>query len=299
MNIRRMSGVIPPMLTPFTSTGELDENKHLLNMERWNQSDLAGYLVLGSNSEAVYLKEAEKHRLIQLTVRHALPGRVILAGTGMESTRETITLTNEAADLGAHGALILTPFYYGSKMNEDALIQYYTTVADHARIPILIYHVSKFTHISLSVRTVKVLSRHPNIVGMKDSSGDIGQLVRFSQVIPPDFNLMVGTASIWYPALTLGIKAGIMALANVAPGQCIAIQDLYRKGNHEEAARLYVKMFPVNDAVTAMYGVAGLKFAATLLGYQGGAVRSPLLPVDEREQAAIRGILIGSGLLQG
>ena len=282
-----LKGVIPPMITPFTKEGDLDESGFIQNIQRWNQTGLSGYLVLGSNSETVYLTEKEKIRLMELTVQHASENRVLLAGTGMESTRDTIELTQKAAELGIHAALVLTPFYYGGKMTDEALIRYYTEVADHAAIPILIYNVSKFTHINITPGAVSILSRHPNIVGMKDSAGDIPQLVRYMKVVAEDFSLLVGTASAWYPALTLGIKGGIMALANCAPDACVEIQQLFDQGDWMAARELYTQVFFLNDAVTGKYGVAGLKEACRLVGYTGGEVRSPLLPLEESEKRAV------------
>lgn len=293
----QIEGVIPPMITPFKENGDVDYDGHSQNMELWNESDLGGYLVLGSNSEAIYLTEDEKIEMVKLTVERAKKGRVILAGTGMESTRETISLTNKAADAGAGAALILTPFYYGGNMNDEALINFFSEVADNVTIPVLIYNVTKFTHINISANAVAILSRHPNIVGMKDSSGNVPQLVSFKAVMAKDFNLIVGTASAWYPALTLGVRAGIMALANIAPGGCAQVQNAYEKGDHKEARQIYERLFPVNTAITATYGVPGLKYAADILGYRGGFVRSPLLPVREEEKLKIREILEKAGLL--
>lgn len=293
----QIKGVIPPMITPFKENGDVDYDAHISNMEKWNDARLSGYLVLGSNSEAAYLNEEEKLKMVELTAAHAKKDRLILAGTGMESTRETIYLTNKAAELGAHGALILTPFYYGGKMNDEALINYFTQVADNVSIPVLIYNVTKFTHINISAKAVKVLSQHPNIIGMKDSSGDIPQLVTFLDMITEDFNLMVGTASAWYPALTLGVKATIAALANCAPNECAKVQELFENGDVDGARKLYTSLFPVNTAVTATYGVAGLKYACDLLGYKGGQVRSPLLPLKEDEKVRIREILKTANLL--
>jgi len=297
MGIKRIKGVIPPMITPFKENGDVDYWMHAGNMEKWNNDNLAGCLVLGSNSETVYLNEEEKLELIRITVEAARKDRLILAGTGMESTRETIKLTNKAARLGAHGALVLTPFYYGGKMNDEALIRYFTEVADNSDIPILIYNVTKFTHVNISADAVQVLSRHPNIIGMKDSSGDVPQLVKFISVVPEDFNLMVGTASSWYPALTLGISAGIMALANCSPNECALVQEYYENGQIEKSRDTYTRIFPVNTAVTAAYGIAGLKYACSLSGYEGGFVRKPLLELKEDEKKKVRDILSKAGLI--
>ncbi|MBW1697387.1 MAG: dihydrodipicolinate synthase family protein [Deltaproteobacteria bacterium] len=288
---QQIKGVIPPMITPFREDGAVDYDSHIANMERWNADKLAGYLVLGSNSEAAYLSEDEKIKMMELTVKHAKKERLVLAGTGMESALETIRLTNKAAELGVNGALVLTPFYYGDKMNDEALIKYFTHVADRADIPVLIYNVPKYTHINISANAVKVLSQHPNILGMKDSTGNIPQLVSFLAVIAEGFNLMVGTVSAWFPALTLGIKGGIFALANCAPNECAQVQEMFEAGDLDSARETYMRIFPVNTAVTATYGVAGLKHAADLRGYSGGYVRNPLLPLKDIEKDAIKTIM--------
>jgi 4-hydroxy-2-oxoglutarate aldolase len=297
MSKMQIKGVIPPMITPFKENGDLDLDAHIHNILMWNKLDLAGYLVLGSNSETSYLTEEEKLELVRLTVKHANKGKIIIAGTGMESTRETISLTNKVADMGVHAALVLTPFYYGANMNDEAIIKYYTEVADNSKIPILIYNVTKFTHVNISANAVAVLCKHPNIIGMKDSSGDIPQLVKFMGVINDDFNLIVGTASAWYPALTLGVKAGIMALANCAPYECIHVQKAYEAGNNALAREIYLRMFPVNAAVTSTYGIAGLKHSCNKLGFRGGEVRSPLLPLKEDEKSKLDNILMNGKLI--
>lgn len=294
---RQIKGVIPPMITPFKENGDVDYDKHVQNMERWNQDELAGYLVLGSNSETAYLNESEKIKLVELTVKHAKKDRIVLAGTGVESVKETIAFTNKAADLGVEAALVLTPSYYHAKMNEEAQINFFTEVADHTKIPVMIYNVTAFTHINVTVNTVRVLSQHPNILGMKDSTGNVPQLVSFLGVIAEGFNLMTGTLSAWYPALTLGVKAGIFAVANCTPNECTAVQTAFDKGDHDAARELYFRIFPVNAAVTATYGIAGLKYASDLMGYQGGFVRSPLLPLKEDEKNKIREILKTANLL--
>ena len=286
-----IKGVIPPMITPFKENGDVDFEGHVENMQHWNEDQLAGYLVLGSNSETVYLNEEEKLKLVDLTVKQAKKDRIILAGTGLESARETITLTNKAADLGANAALILTPSYYYSLMNERAQISYFTEVANHTKIPILIYNVTAFTQINITVPAVRELSKHPNIIGMKDSTGNVPQLVSFLDVMADDFDLIVGTASAWYRALGLGIKAGIFALANCSPNECTQVQTVFDQGNLESAKATYLRMFPVNAAVTAQFGVAGLKYACQLLGYKGGFVRNPLLPLTEDEKENIQAIL--------
>ncbi len=284
-------GVIPPLVTPFKPSGEIDFEAHRFNLHRWNGQGLAGYLVLGSNSEAASLSESEKLALIEQTAAEARPGHILLAGTGTDSTVETIRLTNAAARCGAHAALLLTPFYYKDALNDEAQINHFQKVADNSIIPVMIYNVPKYTNINLSNRVIATLSRHPNIIGMKDSSGNIAQLVEFQRVADPSFQILVGTASIWYPALVLGVQAGIMALANCAPEVLVRIQHLAESKYMDDAERLYRQWVPVNQAVTATYGVSGLKYACTLRGYQAGAVRSPLQELGEAGKKALQEML--------
>jgi 4-hydroxy-2-oxoglutarate aldolase len=286
------------MLTPFTEAGDVDYNAHKRNIDRWNKVDLAGYLVLGSNSETPYLKETEKLKLIELTLQYAARGRTIFAGTGLESTRETVRLTNKAAEIGAHAALRLTPFFYGARMTDEALIHHYRTIADASRIPILIYNMPACTHLNISVEAVGTLSGHPNIVGMKDSSGDVPRLAALKSAVPATFNLIVGTASAWYPALELGVRAGILALSNFAGSECVTVQKHYESGDSGKAKLLHEQLVPLNRAVTTEHGVAGLKYAATLAGYEGGWVRRPLAPLSDSARKKIEELVMAAGLLQ-
>lgn len=298
MSYFKIKGAIPPMITPFQTNGDVDYEKHISNVEKWNHYDLAGYLVLGSNGETAYLNEEEKLKLIDLTVKHKKEGKLIMVGTGMESTRDTINLTNKAAALGADCALIITPNFYAGKMNDEVLINYYEEVADSVKIPILIYNVTKFTHVNISPKAVEILAKHSNIIGMKDSSGSIPQLVQFKESIKGQkFNLLVGTASAWYPALTLGIEGSIMALVNCCPGECVDVQKEFDKGNTEKAREIYERVFPVNAAVTGAFGISGLKYACDLLGFKGGLVRKPLLQIKEEDKLKLKEILTKAKVL--
>lgn len=298
MSYFKIKGALPPMITPFTKKGDLDLDAHRHNLKIWEEAGLAGYLVLGSNSEAAYLNEEEKLDLIRATVAATSRERLVMAGTGLESTRETIRLTNLAAEAGANCALLLTPNYYIDQMGPQAQLHYFKEVADNTAIPILIYNVTKYTGINIHPKVAGELSKHRNIIGMKDSSGSIPQLVQFKKEVDrTSFNLMVGTASAWYPALDLGVEAAIMALANCAPKECVQVQELFDQGMRDQSRELYERLFPVNQAVTATYGVAGLKFAASLLGFKGGYVRSPLMEIDEAAKRDLDKILKEAKLL--
>ena len=289
MKKKRFTGVMPPMITPFTADGAVDHAAFIANIERWNEDALGGYLVNGSNSETAYLSEEEKLQLLRHTLKHAKAGRTIIAGTGLESLPETIRFTNVCAAEGAGYALVLTPCYYHSEMTSAALTDFFTRLAEASRIPILIYNVPKFSHVNIKADAVKKLAEHPNIVGMKDSAGDVPQLASFLSVSAgQDFEIFAGTVAVWFPALALGIEAGIHATANCAPNACAAVQQAYAAGDHELARAIYQVLLPLNTAVTATYGIAGLKYAAEILGYHGKAVRCPLQPLTEKQQQELR-----------
>lgn len=292
MSYFEIKGVIPPVITPFKENDEVDYEKFSTNIKQWNSKDLAGVLVLGSNGETAYLREEEKLELIKLAVENTNDDKIVMVGTGLESTEMTIELTNKAAKLGADCALLLTPNYYGGKMGDEAQLAYFNEVADNTEIPILIYNVTKFTHINISPKVVSELSKHKNIMGMKDSSGDVKQLIQFMNAgLDQEFNLLVGTASAWYPALAVGVKASVMALANCCPDECIEIQKLFEEGKNEESLELYKKMYPVNSAVTGGYGIAGLKYVCDELGFEGGFTRKPLLPLKDKEKVELDNII--------
>ena len=292
-----LHGVFPPITTPF-SDGKIAHDKLAANIAKWGKAGLKGLVVLGSNGEYVYLSAEEKREVIETAVKAAPEDMLIIAGTGCESTDETITLTNACAGQGAHAALVITPHYYGGKMSDAALIKHFTVVADHAAIPILLYNVPKFTHIIVSAGVVSELAQHPNIIGIKESSGNVNLLGQYINNVSADFQVMVGTAGVLFGGLAIGCAGGVLALANVAPQKCVEIYDLVKAGKFEEARKLQLKMIPVNNAVTAVYGVPGLKAALDMLGYYGGVPRLPLLPASEKEKLEIKEILHKAELLK-
>lgn len=291
-----LHGIFPPIPTPFVD-GKLACDKLADNIAKWNATGIRGYVAFGSNGEYVFLSQDEKLEVVKTVVQCAATGMTVIAGTGCESTAQTIELTNACARIGAHAALVVSPFYFGSAMTEAALYAHYTAVADQTAIPILLYNVTKFTHISLSPALVARLSAHPNIIGIKDSNGNVAALGEMIGKAAPDFKVLVGTGGALMGAVSLGAVGGVLALANVAPQACVAIQTLTEQGKITEAAALQIKMLPVNTAMTATYGVAGLKAALDMLGYFGGDPRPPLLPAGDKERAAVKDILQTAGLL--
>jgi 4-hydroxy-2-oxoglutarate aldolase len=286
-----LNGIFPPVTTPFID-GKVAYDKLASNIEKYGQTGLKGIVVLGSNGEYVSLSEEEKRKVVETVVQATPDHMSVIAGTGCESTRETVRLTADCA------ALVVTPHYFGGKMSDEALIKHFTTVADSSPIPILLYNVPQFTHVNLTVNVVAQLSGHPNIIGVKDSTGNVIQLGEFLNQVDTDFSILVGTASALYGALTLGCVGGVLALANVTPETCIKIHGLVQEGDFKAAQQIQLKMIPVNKAVTAIFGIAGLKTALDMLGYFGGEPRAPLLPSSDETKTAIENILKQAGLLE-
>jgi 4-hydroxy-2-oxoglutarate aldolase len=293
-----LRGVFPPIPTPFGADGTVEHQALAANLERWNQSDLSGYVVLGSNGESVYLDLEEKVRVWEAARRVIPKDRVMIAGTGYESTGRTIAATRLAAKAGADAALVVTPHYYGPQMTPDILFDYYQAVADASAVPIIIYNVPKFTGVNVGAATLARLSEHTNIIGVKDTSGNIAQIADTVRLASPQFQVLAGSASFLFAGLAVGAVGGILALANIAPLEAIDIYRLFDKGWWEEAAALQRRMLPVNAAVTSGFGIAGLKAALDMLGYYGGPVREPLKDLDESKRQALRAILAEGGILK-
>jgi 4-hydroxy-2-oxoglutarate aldolase len=287
----KLTGVMPPITTPFQD-GKLALIKLKKNFQKWNRTGLSGYLVLGSNGEAVYLNESEKIKVVEVS-RESIPtSKIMLVGTGMESTQETIRFTNQVAKMGADYALVVTPSYFKGSMRPQILYDHFIAVAESSKIGILIYNVPQFTGINLEPEWVAKLSEHPNIVGIKDSSGNIGQLSEIIHLSKKGFAVFVGSAPVFFPALCVGAVGGILAVANVAPQECVQIQNLFNKRKTNEARTLQGQLTPLAKAVTTKYGIGGLKMAMDLTGYFGGNPRLPLKKPGEEVEEELKRLLL-------
>ena len=287
----KLSGVMPPIVTPFIN-GKLALDKLKMNFQKWNKTGLSGYLVLGSNGEAVYLNEKEKIRVLEVSRECIPPSKIMLVGTGLESTQETIRFTNQAAKMGADCALVVTPSYFKGSMKPQILYEHFLSVAESSRIGILLYNVPQFAGINMESELVARLSEHPNIKGIKDSSGNIDQLTQIVHQSRKDFVVFVGSAPVFFPALCIGAVGGILAVANVVPEKCVRIQTLYNQQKLMEARKLQNQLTPLAKAVTVRYGIGGLKMAMDLAGYFGGDPRSPLKRPGQEVEKELRRLLL-------
>jgi 4-hydroxy-2-oxoglutarate aldolase len=254
--------------------------------------------VLGSNGESVLLDDDERLRMIEAARSGLADGRLLIAGTGRPSTEATIRLTRQAAAAGADFALILPPFYYRGQMTDDVLETHYRAVADASAIPIIVYNMPACTGIDLSAELIVRLAQSANVIGLKDSGGDVAKLGQIHAELGGRFRILAGSAGFLLPALSVGAVGGVLALANIAPRQCVEILRFAASGNIHGATELQVRMVRPNTAVTRRWGVPGLKAAMEMLGLRGGPVRPPLLPLAEGERCELHSILIEAQILE-
>jgi len=278
------SGVYPALTTPFAADDSvsLTDLKH--NIEQYNRVSLAGYVVIGSTGESVLLSWAEIERILATVKERAAAGKKLIAGTGVESTAETIVRTKRAAELGYDAALVKTPYYYKPAYKPEAYIAHYRRVADASPIPVLLYSVPQFTGVALEAAEVAALSEHPNIIGIKESSGNVQRVAEIINATPRDFQVLVGSAGTLFASMVLGARGGILALASALPEKCVELYELTRKGQHEAARELQAALMKASKRVVAEAGIAGVKFVMEQRGYRGGIPRMPLQPLHHEQK---------------
>lgn len=285
-----MTGILPPVPTPFRPDGALDLDG-LAAVIRALEPHVDGVLVLGSNGEAVHLDDGERSAVIAAAREAVGEDAPLLAGTGAASTRTAERWAREAADAGADAVLVLPPAYFRAQMTDAALETHYLRVAEASPVPVWLYNMPAATGLSLAPALVGRLATHPNIRGVKDSSGNVGALAEILRLAPSGFTVMTGNAPTLLPALALGAHGGILAVANVAAPGFRRLYDRARAGDLAEARALQLELLPLARAVTVGHGVPGLKAAMALLGLPAGAPRAPLLPVTDEVEAELRGLL--------
>jgi 4-hydroxy-2-oxoglutarate aldolase len=276
-----LSGVYPALTTPFAADGTVSLADLKYNLRRYNGTDLAGYVVLGSTGESVLLSREETDGILVTAKEAASTEKKLIAGTGAESTAETIAKTKRAAELGYHAALVKTPHYYKPVYKAEVLITYYRQVADNSPIPVLLYSVPQFTGVALEAPEVAALAEHPNIIGIKDSSGSVQRVGEIIAAARPDFQVLVGSASTMYPSLMIGARGTILALANALPEKCVALYELARLGQIGQARELQQILVKASKLIVSEAGIAGVKFVMDQRGYRGGIPRPPLLPLTD------------------
>jgi 4-hydroxy-2-oxoglutarate aldolase len=292
-----ISGVFPPIATPFDAGGRLDTGALAENIARWAPTGLSGYVVAGSNGESALLEDDEVVEAVRVVREAAAPDKTVIAGVGRQSTRATVALAQATAGAGAQFALVMTPSFFAVETTPEALYRHYVAVADASPVPVLVYNVPKFTHLNIDAVTVARIAAHPNVVGIKDSAGDITQICDLVRLCPEGFDILIGNGPAFLSGLQMGATGGVLAVANVAPRECVRVFELHRAGDDAAAREVHLRTIPAGKAVTSRWGVPGLKAGLDLLGYRGGAPRAPLLPLGEAARGELRGVLQQSGLL--
>jgi len=285
--IKRLKGIFPPVVTPFDRRGEPDYGLFRENVSRYPGIGLGGILVGGSTGEAPYLTERERLRLVEIARRIVKPPEVLIVGTGLESTRETLRLSQEVIARGADALLVITPNYYKARMDSDALTAHYRTVAAGVSRPVLVYSIPQFTGLNPSPETIGRLSRLPNLVGLKESSGNIGFVRAVLRRVRPGFHLLVGSASILLDALRAGAVGAVLSQANFVPELCVGLYEAVLRGRVKAAREFQQRLVPLAQKIAIPYGVSGIKAVLELCGYAGGFPRSPLLPLTPAQRRIV------------
>ena len=290
-----LKGIYTPIITPFDVDENINYNALEHNLDRWGKTGLDGILVLGSNGEFPYLSSKEKYELVKFVKSHFSSKKKLIVGTSCESTRETIGFSEKIAQVGVDAVVLLPSNYFKGAMKEDLLYRYFTDVADSVSVPVMLYNMPLNTGINLSSSLIARLSKHPNIVGIKDTSGNIVQLAEIVRDTDDDFAVFAGNAGYLLPALAVGARGATLALANILPEACCELVALFKEGKLDEAKALQLKLIEINFLVTGRFGIPGLKAALGMLGYQGGYPRRPLLPISDEDRAIVERALKASG----
>jgi 4-hydroxy-2-oxoglutarate aldolase len=277
-----LQGVLGPVVTNFTSSGELDRTAFADNIRAHLDAGMTGVVVAGSTGEAALLDEKERASLVEVA-RYSVPSdKRLIVGTGAESTRSAQQLTRRAAERGADAVLVVAPHYYGAKA--VALRDHYVAIADNSPVPVILYTIPKYMHFPLPPQLVAELAQHENIVGIKDSSGDLEILAGYLKAQSDGFTVLTGNGSTFKRALELGARGGILAVSLFAAGLAL---EVYTSRSQPAQDRLA----PLSSRIVGDMGVAGVKAALDRVGLIGGPVRSPLAPLGDAELAQVAELL--------
>jgi 4-hydroxy-2-oxoglutarate aldolase len=286
-----LDGISIPITTPFDASGAVDYEGLAKNIRMYNEYALAGYVAGGSTGESALLAKSEKLKIWETLKAAAAPGRTLVAGAAYESVRETIDMVNSAAALGFDAALLLSPHYYRAILQRPAnQLAYYHAVADAARIPLVIYNFPQITGLDVSAETVAELAAHPNIVAIKESSGDLVKVKALMDHVPSHFQVTVGAGGKYFASLELGVRGGVLAVGDILPGAVIELHNLYRAGDIAGARALQDHLAEF-CAIPPNFSIPGIKYAMDLKGLAGGQPRLPLLPLPPEDKPKIEAIL--------
>jgi 4-hydroxy-2-oxoglutarate aldolase len=293
----RLQGILPPVVTNFDAAGEIAPILFRENLRRWIETPIDGVVLFGSNGEGALLDEDEKARLTAFA-RDVVPaGYLLIGGASGESTRATVRQARQLAAEGADIVLVHPPAYFGPYLSVAALMDHFRALADASPVPVLLYHVPKYTKVTLEAGFVAELTRHQNVVGMKDSSGDIKRFADYTNACERNCRLFIGNGALLFTALELGAAGGIVGVANFAPHLCADVVRLVREGLSAQAGQVQGRLSPLHREIVAAHGGAGCKAALDLMGWAGGPPRAPLRPLADRERQQLARVMQEAHLL--
>jgi 4-hydroxy-2-oxoglutarate aldolase len=294
----RLQGIFPPVTTNFDEvTGDIAPIRLRENLRRWVQEPIDGVVLFGSTGEGALLDDDEKRRLTAMS-RDVVPaGFPLVAGASAESTRATARLAGVLAAEGADIVLVHPPAYFGPYLPVASLLDHFRAVADASPVPVLLYHIPKYTRVTLEAGFVGELMRHPNVAGLKDSSGDIKRFADYTSACEKGCRLFVGNGALLYTALELGAAGGILAVADIVPGLCAELFRQFRAGNTQEAGRIQARLTPLHKEIVAPYGAAGIKAALDAMGWAGGVPRAPVRALPEKDRRQVARVMQEAGVL--
>ncbi|MEO7521374.1 MAG: dihydrodipicolinate synthase family protein [Gemmatimonas sp.] len=292
-----LGGVMIPAVSNFDSSGALDRAAFVSNIDAHIAQGMDGVLVAGSSGESALLDDDDRRALLEWARERVPNDKWLLAGVGSESTRQTISRARDAKAAGADAVLVVSPHYYLKRMNEAALLAHFKSVAEASPLPVMLYNIPVYAHVVLSPALVHEMAQHPNVIGMKDSAGNLAVLAEYLAAQSDTFRVLTGSGATVVPALDGGAAGAILAIALYAGPAVRLMVDAYRTGNRDEAARIQVLLAPLALDIAAAMGPAGIKAAMGMVGLKGGPTRSPLLPLTADEAAIVRARLESGGLM--
>ncbi|UCC72750.1 MAG: dihydrodipicolinate synthase family protein [Gemmatimonadota bacterium] len=296
----RLEGVILPVTTPYDqATGEIAPIPFRRNLRAWLKAGVHGFVVAGSTGEAPLLDESEIVQLVEWARDIVPPERLVVAGTGAESTRAAVRAARAVAEVGADAVLVRPPCYYRGRMDPETVRRHYETVAEAIPVPLILYNVPQFVPVEITPGLLAELGTHPNVAGIKDSTGDLKILGALLDAAPEECRVLVGAGSKLYAALEMGGAGGIVAVGCIAPQLAVEVYEKFRAGAAAQAGAAQGRISSPHTKIVRDLGVAGVKYALDLVGFVGGLPRAPLRPLDERGRAQVRSELRRARLLQG
>jgi 4-hydroxy-2-oxoglutarate aldolase len=287
----KLTGIFPAITTPFDESGAFAANHVRENIAKYNRLPVSGYVVVGSTGESVLLTRAEVEAIFSAVRESAAPGKLLIAGVGSESTPETISRSAAAAKIGFDFVLVKTPSFYKSALNNETLTEHYRRVADASKLPVILYSIPQLTGVALEADLVARLAEHPNIVGIKESSGNVQRVGEIIAAVPKEFQVVVGSADTLYASLMLGAAGGVLALADALPELCIELYQAVVSNSISTARELNLRILPASKKLVRQFGIPGVKAAMDYRGYYGGPVRGPLVSLNAAQKREVQALV--------